>query len=318
MTAQVALAPLPVSSFRDDVIRGLARHRKELPCKWLYDEAGSALFERICELPEYYPTRVELGILHAHLPEMAALLGPRCCVIEYGSGSGRKTRLLLDHLAAPVAYVPIDIARETLVRSSRELAAAYPTLEVRPLCADYTAEAPLPVLHARPERRVVFFPGSTLGNLTPPEAGAFLKHVATLCGPGGALLLGLDLEKDPEVLERAYDDAAGVTAEFNLNLLARINRELGADFDLVSFRHRAVYDRGLGRVEMHLVSARAQTVHMGRARFEFDAAEAILTECAYKWRLDDFERLARGAGFSVERVFTDPKGWFSVQYLTVD
>ncbi len=318
MTAQAAARPIPVSSFRGDVIRGLARARKELPCKWLYDEAGSALFEQICELPEYYPTRVELGILRAHLPEMAALLGPRCCLIEYGSGSGRKTRLLLDHLTEPVAYVPIDIARETLLRSSRELAAAYPTLEVRPLCADYTAEVPLPTLHGRADRRVVFFPGSTLGNFTPPEAAAFLKHVAALCGRGGALLLGLDLEKDPEVLERAYDDAAGVTARFDLNLLARINRELGADFDLSAFRHRSVYDRGLGRVEMHLVSTRAQTVHVGRARFAFGAGEAILTECAYKWRLDDFERLARGAGLSVDRIWTDPKGWFSVQYLTVD
>jgi len=318
MSLRIRRAVPPLDSFRDEVLRGLGRVQKELPCKYFYDAAGSALFDQICDLPEYYLTRAELGILRASVPEMAALLGPRCLVIEYGSGSGVKTRLLLDQLVEPAAYVPIDISPGPLFAAARALVAAYPRLEVLPVCADYTAEYPLPRPRAKPARRAVFFPGSTIGNFSPGEAESFLKHVGQVCGRGGALLVGVDLAKGSKTLERAYDDAQGVTARFNLNLLARINRELGADFDLESFRHRAVYKRTLGRVEMHLVSECAQVVRIAESRFAFQAAEPILTECSYKWELADFEQLAWAAGWRVVRVWTDPKRRFSVQYLTTD
>ncbi|HTF35546.1 MAG TPA: L-histidine N(alpha)-methyltransferase [Myxococcota bacterium] len=318
MSLRLRRAVPPLESFRDEVLRGLARPRKELPCKYFYDATGSALFDQICELPEYYLTRAEFGILRAHAGEMAALLGPRCLVIEYGSGSGVKTRLLLDQLVDAAAYLPIDISPGPLLAAARAMVAAYPGLEVLPVCADYTAEYPLPRPHAEPRRRAVFFPGSTIGNFAPREAESFLKHVGHVCGRGGALLVGVDLAKGSKILELAYDDAQGVTARFNLNLLARINRELGADFDLASFRHRAVYERALGRVEMHLVSERAQEVQVAGARFAFCPGEAILTECSYKWELAEFEQLARGAGWRVARVWKDPRHMFSVQYLTTD
>jgi dimethylhistidine N-methyltransferase len=318
MSLRLRRAIPPLESFRDEVLRGLARPQKELPCKYFYDATGSALFEEICELPEYYLTRTELGILRAHAGEMAELLGPRCLLIEYGSGSGLKTRLLLDHLLEPAAYLPIDISPGPLLAAARAVVAAYPALEVLPVCADYTADYPLPRPRAHAARRAVFFPGSTIGNFTPGEAESFLKHVGHVCGRGGALLVGVDLVKDSKTLERAYDDSRGVTARFNLNLLARINRELGADFDLASFRHRAVYARAFGRVEMHLVSERPQPVRVAGSRFAFAAGEAVLTECSYKWGLGQFEQLARGAGWRVVRVWTDPRRQFSVQYLTTD
>lgn len=318
MSLRLRHAVPPLESFRDEVLSGLAHPRKELPCKYFYDATGSALFEQICDLPEYYLTRAELAILRAHAAEMAALLGPRCLVIEYGSGSGVKTRLLLDQLVDAAAYLPIDISPGPLLSAAHALVAAYPTLEVLPVCADYTAEYPLPRPRARPARRAVFFPGSTIGNFTPGEAESFLKHVGQVCGRGGALLVGVDVAKGAKTLERAYDDSQGVTARFNLNLLARINRELGADFDLGAFRHRAVYARALGRVEMHLVSECAQEVRVAGSRFAFSAAEAILTECSYKWDLSDFEQLARGAGWRVARVWRDPERTFSVQYLTAE
>ncbi|HKE10313.1 MAG TPA: L-histidine N(alpha)-methyltransferase [Myxococcota bacterium] len=318
MSLRLRRAVVPQENFRDEVLRGLARPRKMLPCKYFYDATGSALFDEICDLPEYYLTRDELGILRAHAPEMAALLGPRCLVIEYGSGSGVKTRLLLDQLVDPAGYVPIDISPGPLAAAAHALVAAYPTLEVLPVCADYTAEYPLPQPSATPARRGVFFPGSTIGNFTPGEAESFLKHVGQVCGRGGALLVGVDLAKGSKTLERAYDDSQGVTARFNLNLLARINRELGADFDLGAFRHRAVYERSLRRVEMHLVSKRAQEVRVAGTRFLFQAGEAILTECSYKWDLVEFEQLARGAGWRMARVWRDPQRRFSVQYLTAE
>jgi dimethylhistidine N-methyltransferase len=318
MSLRLRRAVVPPENFRDEVLRGLARPRKMLPCKYFYDATGSALFDEICDLPEYYLTRAELGILRAHAAEMAALLGPRCLVIEYGSGSGVKTRLLLDQLVDPAAYVPIDISPGPLLAAAHALVAAYPTLEVLPVCADYTAEYPLPHPSSRPARRGVFFPGSTIGNFTPGEAESFLKHVGQMCGRGGALLVGVDLAKGSKTLERAYDDSQGVTARFNLNLLTRINRELGADFDLGAFRHRAVYERSLRRVEMHLVSQRAQEVRVAGTRFSFQAGEAILTECSYKWDPAEFEQLARGAGWRRIRVWMDAQRRFSVQYLTAE
>ena len=316
--ARVRAAAPPRDSFLEDVLDGLSRRPRELPCKYFYDAAGSALFERICELEEYYPTRTELAILEDHAEEMAELLGERCVVIEPGSGSGRKTRLLLERLRRPAAYVPVDISAEPLRELARDLARTHPDLEVLAVCADYTAGPALPRQRARAARRVVFFPGSTIGNLHPQETVAFLKQTAALCGRGGGLLVGVDLPKGRALLERAYDDAEGVTARFNLNLLLRINRELGADFDPDAFRHRALWSRVRSRVEMHLVAERAQTVHLAGRRFELEAGEAIRTECSYKWSLRAFRGLAAAAGWRVRRVWTDPRRSFSVQYLTLE
>lgn len=304
-----------LARMRDEVWAGLAAPRKTLPCKWLYDAHGSALFERICELPEYYPTRTELGILEAHAGEMARRLGDRCLLVEYGSGSSRKTRLLLDRLEAPAGYVPIDISRAALTASARALAAAYPSLEVLPVCADYGEPLALPRPRRSARRRAVFFPGSTIGNFTPPDAQRFLARMAQVAGAGGGILIGADLRKDPAILEAAYDDAAGVTAAFDRNLLVRINRELAADFPVERFRHEAVWNDGEGRVEMHLVSLDARTVTVAGRRFAFAAGESIHTENSYKYTLPGFAALAAGAGLAVRRVWTDPRGWFSVQWL---
>ncbi len=306
------------SAFLADVALGLSRPQKTLPCKYFYDSAGSALFEEICDLEEYYLTRTEIGILRAHLPEIAQRLGARCVVVEYGSGSGTKTHLLLDALSEPVAWVPIDISSAALSSSATRIASQHPSLDVLPICADYTAALRLPPIPRGAARRVGFFPGSTIGNFAPAEASRFLAGVARTCGPGGAILLGVDLEKDPRVLERAYDDAIGVTARFNLNLLARANRELGADFDLDAFRHRALWvpdSAGAGRIEMHLVSARAQRVQVGGRAFDFARGESIHTECSYKWRLDAFDALARSVGLARRASWTDPRGWFAVLLL---
>lgn len=306
-----------LAEFRADVLRGLGQPVKELPCKYFYDAAGSALFERITELEEYYPTRTELAIMRRHVAEMAGLLGPRCLLVEYGSGSSTKTRLLLDRLLDPAGYVPIDVSGEYLFRSARALAGAYPRLEVLPLCADFTRPVELPAPRVRPARRVVYFPGSTIGNFTPAETVALLRQTAALCGRGGGLLLGADLQKDRRVLEDAYNDRLGVTAAFNLNLLARINRELGADFALDQFCHRAIYNEADGRIEMHLDSRRAQRVRVAGMEFAFAAGESIRTEYSYKYRLRDLHDLAAAAGFEVERFWTDEREYFSVHYLTV-
>jgi dimethylhistidine N-methyltransferase len=303
------------SAFQSEVLAGLRGEPKTLPCKWLYDERGSALFEAICELDEYYVTRTELGITRAHAAEMAAWLGPRCLLVEYGSGSGHKTRILLGALDDPVAYVPIDISRAALAASAAGLRAARPGLPVLPVCADYTADYVLPRPARRPRRTAVYFPGSTIGNFTPAQARRFLAHVAEACGPGGGLLIGVDLRKGRETLERAYDDAAGVTAAFNRNLLVRINRELGADFPVGRFRHVALWNADAGRVEMHLESEVAQEVRVAGERIRFAAGERIHTESSYKWRLEDFRALAAAAGWRLVRAWTDAEGLFSVQYL---
>jgi dimethylhistidine N-methyltransferase len=301
---------------RHDVLAGLRRRPRTLPCKYFYDARGSRLFEKICELDEYYLTRTELAILERSVAEMAHCLGPDCMLIEPGSGSATKTRLLLEALEDPVAWVPVDISRDVLLRSSESIDGAHPELEVLPVCADFTQAFGLPTPRRRPARRAVYFPGSTIGNFDPPEVVRFLARLRELCAPGGAVLVGADLRKDRKVLEAAYDDAAGVTAEFNLNLLLRVNRELGADFDLDRFRHRAVWDERRGRVEMHLVSTAAQTVRIGGESFSFAAGEAIHSESSYKYDLEGFAGLARAAGLAVARVWLDDRRWFSVQYLT--
>jgi dimethylhistidine N-methyltransferase len=296
-------------------LSGLRKSPKELPSKYFYDERGSSLFERICALDEYYIPSTEAAIMETYIKEMVELLGPRVLLIEYGSGSSAKTRILLDHLHELVAYVPIDICREELLCATRELVPAYSKLEVLPVCADYTSGFELPVPKQPSDRKVVYFPGSTIGNFDPVPARHFLEHIAGVCGPGGGLLIGVDLKKDPGVLHRAYNDGEGVTAAFNLNLLERINRELSGNFQLEWFEHYAFYNPAEGRVEMHLVSLRDQTVHLDNVTIPFARGESIWTENSYKFTLDEFEQMAGAAGFKVEHVWTDEKQWFSVQYL---
>jgi dimethylhistidine N-methyltransferase len=301
---------------RRDAVEGLRRHRKVLPPKHLYDDRGSRLFDDICELEEYYPTRTEVAIMRAHIRDIAALLGSNCLLIEFGSGSSTKTPLLLEHLDDPAAYVPIDIAGEHLERAARRLSALYPRLRIVPICADFTRSVELPLSDFNGARRVVYFPGSTIGNLALPEARDLLRRMANICGPRGALLLGVDLKKDVATLEDAYNDREGVTAEFNLNVLRRLNRELDADFQLDRFDHQAVYNEGEGRIEMHLVSTDSQTVRMAGTVIEFHEGETILTECSYKYSPADFAALARTAGLEVRKLWTDADQLFSVQYLT--
>ncbi len=308
------LSPDP-GNFLEDVIEGLSRSQKTLPPKYFYDERGCELFEAICGLPEYYPTRTETAIMQAHVRDMVRHLGPRCALIEYGSGNSRKTRILLDELDA-AAYMPIDIAAGQLGATCTGLAQAYPRLAIVAVCADYMRPLVLPDTAAA-ERRVVYFPGSTIGNLTVSEAASFLGNVRSLVAAGGGLLIGVDLKKDPALLDAAYNDAQGVTAEFNLNLLARANRELGADFDLAAFRHRAFYSAGPGRIEMHLVSKRAQRARVGGREFRFRADETIHTENSYKYSEAEFQALAGGAGFAPVQCWIDPDRLFAVHYLAV-
>jgi dimethylhistidine N-methyltransferase len=307
--------PLSREKMRNEILDGLRTPPRSIPCKYLYDERGSRLFARICELEEYYPTRTEIGILREHVDEMADLLGPDTLLVEYGTGEGLKTRLLLDALEEPAAYVPIDISKEALAEAAAGLRERFPELEVLPVCADYTADYPLPRPSRPPRRRAVFFPGSTPGNFSPDDAGEFLRHVADVVGPGGGVLLGLDRKKDPEILVRAYDDAEGTTAEFNLNLLRRLNRELGADFDLDRWSHRARWNEPASRVEMHLVSEVEQKVRLAETEIPFVAGETIHTENSHKFDRESIAGLADDTGLRVERDWTDPEDYFGVFYL---
>lgn len=307
-----------VSAFRADVLAGLDRPDKSLSCKYFYDARGSQLFDRICETPEYYPTRTELAIMREHAPEMARAIPPGSVLIEYGSGSSIKTRLLLDHLQQPAGYAPVDVSREHLLAASRSIATDYPHIPVFPICADFTRPFGLPPEIPRQAPRVVYFPGSTLGNFTPPSDLELLRGIAKTVGVGGAAIVGLDLQKSPEVIEAAYNDAQGVTSEFNLNLLARMNRELDADFNIDAFAHRAVYNRELGRIETYIDSQVAQTVHIAGRPIEFQAGESIHTEYSCKYTLPGFADLAASAGFSVARNFVDAKSYFCVVHLVAN
>jgi dimethylhistidine N-methyltransferase len=303
-------------TFRDEVLQGLQDSRKELPSKYFYDDVGSQLFEQICELDEYYLTRTELSIMQEQMTEIAALLGPNCLLIEYGSGSSTKVRTLLDTLRDPAGYVPIDISKEQLLRSAASLALAYPELDVLPVCADYTSDFELPLPRKPVLRRVVYFPGSTIGNFDREPAKKFLQQIARVC-QGGGLLIGVDLKKDFNILHRAYNDSQGVTAQFNKHLLVRINQELDANFQLNQFEHYAFYNPGQSRVEMHLVSLENQAVRIGDIEIAFKLGESIWTESSYKYTPDEFAQLAATAGFTVKRVWTDLRKLFSIQYLTV-
>ena len=309
------IAPASADHLTNTALDGLRKSPKELSPVWFYDELGSTLFDSICELPEYYVTRTEIVIMEAHATEMAAALGPRIALIEYGSGSSLKTRLLLDRLDNPASYVPIDISRDYLLEAASVLARDYPSLQIAPVCADFTQPFDLPVQIAAAQRRVVYFPGSTLGNFEPAQAVQVLAGMRTIIGRRGAVLIGIDLKKDPRVLERAYDDRSGVTARFNLNALRHINRELGADFDLTAFEHRALWVEEQSRIEMHLVSRRDQVVHLGDEEVTIGRDEHLRTECCHKYTLETFAELAAEADLSVRQVWTDSEQQFSVQLL---
>ena len=306
-----------VDEFLSEAVYGLAQAQKILPCKFLYDEEGSRLFNEICELDEYYPTRTETGILCDNIDEIVALMGPACRLVEFGSGTSAKTRHLLNRLPELSSYLPIDISGEQLLESSAHLSRDFPGLEIHPIEADYGEISELPASGRKPKRTVAFFPGSTIGNFEPEEAVVFLSRVAALCGANGGLLIGVDRKKDKRLLELAYNDRKGVTARFNLNLLARANRELGADFDLASFHHRAPYNECLGRIEMHLVSARPQVVHLNSHQFHFSQGEHITTEYSYKYTLPGFTRLAKKAGFELVKSWDDRNHLFGVSFLKV-
>ncbi len=304
----------PADALRDEVLSGLRDTPKHLPAKLFYDARGSRLFDAICELDAYYLTRTEEAIMEAHAGEIVEVLGPHVLLVEYGSGSSRKTRILLERLEAPAGYVPVDISRDHLVRAAERIASAYPDLPVLPVCADYTASFRLPEPDGHVRRTVVYYPGSTIGNFTPEAARGFLARIARQVGPDGGLLVGVDLKKDAARLRAAYNDAEGVTAAFNKNVLRRINRELGADFDLDRFRHEAVYNAEEGRIEMYLVSETDQEVVVDGVRIAFAAGERICTEYSYKYTIEDFAALAAEAGWAVERVWTDDDRLFSVHY----
>jgi len=302
--------------FLRDILSGLSRRPRSIPPKYFYDARGSHLFEAICELPEYYLTRTEAGLLQQHAGDIAALAGEDCCLIEPGSGNCDKVRLLLESLR-PSAYVPIDISCDHLQEAAECIARDFPWLRVHALCTDITTAVSLPFKPAQ-ARRVLFYPGSSIGNFEAAQAVAFLRDLASLAAAGGALLIGVDLRKDAAILNAAYNDAAGLTAEFNLNLLRRINSELGADFDLAGFDHHAFYNPAAGRIEMHLISTRRQTVRIAGEQFEFRPGENIHTENSYKYTIDGFQTLARRAGFSPVAVWSDSRNLFTVHYLQRD
>lgn len=301
-----------LADWRQDILAGLLAPQKRLSPKYLYDERGSQLFDEICSLPEYYQTRTELGLLRAHGAEIAALVGPRAHVVELGAGSSRKARLLLSCLEAPERYFPVDISAQYLQEQAADVAAAFPQLAVHPVAADFTRPFALPPNVAR-ERTLVFFPGSTIGNLSRARAAALLASIAERIG--GALLIGVDVCRDPAVLHPAYNDSRGVTAAFNLNLLARLNRELAADFDLESFRHAAVYDATHGRIEMRLVSRRPHVATVAGVPISFKAGEHIVSEHSHKYSLQELAAMAQAAGWRVERCWTDGAARFSVNFL---
>ena len=302
-------------SFRDSVLSGLSGEPKSLPCKFFYDLHGAELFERITEVPEYYLTRTELSILETNAGAIAAHIGPHARLIELGSGALRKVRILLSALDAPAAYVPVDISREQLKAAGEQLAGDFPDLPVVAVCADYTRPFTLPPLPGRPGKRVGFFPGSTIGNFEPEGVVAFLKHCAQLLGPGGEIVIGADVKKDPAILNAAYNDAAGTNAAFNLNLLERINRELEGDLKIDQFAHVAFYEEAKGRVELYVKSLTEQTVRIAGRHFDLSRDELIHTENSYKYAIPEFRALAARAGFRPVDAWTDRSELFSVHYF---
>jgi L-histidine N-alpha-methyltransferase len=314
-TRSPSVKPTPeIESFAQDVVTGLSAQPKWMSAKHFYDAEGSRLFERIMGLPEYYPTRSEMSVLREHAAAIADLIPDGAALVEFGSGSNAKIRLLLDAAPELAAYVPVDISAEYLEEQAEELRRDFPDLDILPIAADFTKRFELPAkVRSRP--RVGFFPGSTIGNFEPLAAVSFLRNAARILGRGAVMIIGVDLVKDKATLNAAYNDAEGVTAAFNLNLLTRINRELGADFDLDQFEHRAFYEPKRQRIEMHLVSRKQQKVAMNWKIFEFKRGETIHTENSYKYSLERFKALAQGSGWTPRESWTDPDGMFSVHAL---
>lgn len=304
-------------AFHRDVVAGLRKRPKQLRSKYFYDERGSELFDQICQLDEYYLTRTEFAIMKRDAAEMAAQIGPGVRLVEFGSGSSIKTRILLDHLPDPIAYVPVDISREHLHKTANRLSQADPHIEMLPVCADFTKPFDLPNSQRESTHTAVYFPGSTIGNLQPDDARVLLSRIAALCGDGGGLLIGFDLQKDVEVLEAAYNDSKTVTAEFNLNMLRRINRELDADFDVDQFEHVAFYNDERGRIEMHLRSRRRQTVEVLGDAIDFAKDETICTEYSHKYTIEGFAAMAAEAGLTLRRHWTDSRRYFAVAHFAV-
>ncbi len=309
--------PVSKALMLQEVTVALSHHPKTLPCKYFYDAVGSTLFDSICELPEYYPTRTETKIMREHVEEMMSCVGHGAALIEYGSGSSVKTRILLDHSTDLELYVPVDISGEHLSNTSAGLSKAYPYLKILPITADYTQLFELPDAIQLAARRVIYFPGSTIGNFHKSEAVDFLRLMSKISGKNGGMLIGVDLKKDINVIEAAYNDSAGVTEAFNKNILDRLNKDLKCTFDLAHFRHLAFYNEALGRIEMHLVSTCAQEVWAADYMFKFDEGESIWTESSYKYSPHEFAQIAALGGWNVQSIWTDPNEWFSVQYLTV-
>jgi dimethylhistidine N-methyltransferase len=306
-----------VSTFEADVLAGFSATPKRLPAKYFYDGAGSRLFERITDLPEYYPTRSEMSILRDHASDVAKLIPEGAALVEFGSGSSKKARILLGALRPLAAYVPVDICGEMIEQEALDLRPDFPGLKVLPVTADITQNFVLPEPAKAAQVRVGFFPGSTIGNFEPHEAAAFLRNAGRILGVGATLIVGADLIKPVEVLNAAYNDAAGITAKFNLNLLVRINRELGGTFKLDTFEHHAFYNRERHRVEMHLASLKRQKVKVAGETIEFRAGETIHTENSYKYSVESLGALARGAGWQPAGVWTDERKYFSIQAFTL-
>jgi dimethylhistidine N-methyltransferase len=306
-----------LSAFATDVLAGLGTTPKRVPAKYFYDETGSRLFEQITEVPEYYPTRSEMQALRDHAAEIAALIPAGAALVEFGSGSTKKARIVLNAARPLAAYVPVDISGEMLAREAAELRADHPRLKVLPVVADFCFPFDLPREAKAAPERVGFFPGSTIGNFEPHEAAAFLRNAARILGPKSTLIIGADLIKDVDVLNAAYNDAAGVTAEFNLNLLTRINRELGGTFRRACFEHHAFFNRARSRIEMHLASLKRQKVKVMGETIDFRAGETIHTENSYKYSVDSLRALARGVGWLPAGVWTDTQGYFSIQAFTL-
>ncbi len=309
-------APAADPAFQQNVLEGLARPQKAISSRWLYDEIGSHLFEQITQLDEYYPTRTEAAIFQAARSEIAQACGAGAVIVEYGAGAAIKTRILLAALERPCAYVPLDISEDFLHAAARDLARDFPGLDIHPIATDFMTHTDLSQLPDCGGRRIGFFPGSTIGNLTDAQIGVFLTEARRALGPDARFLLGVDLRKSPEILIPAYDDARGVTAAFNLNLLQRINRELGADFDIAAFAHEARWNDAESQIEMHLVARQALRVHLAGLTFEFSAGESILTEISRKFEIASLARLAAQSGWTLDRQWSDPANYFCVALLS--
>jgi dimethylhistidine N-methyltransferase len=306
------------SDFCNEVLLGFSKPQKAIHPKFLFDKHGADIFEQICELEEYYITRTEFALLRTHCKEIAELIGEKCLLIEYGSGNSQKFRIFLDVLKEPSAYMPIDISKEYMLKGSEEISKAYPELDVISVCADITQKLVIPLYDKKAVKtKVIFFPGSTIGNLNYLEAVELLNQSANIVGTGGGMLLGVDLKKDPQILHAAYNDSQNITADFNLNLLARINRELDGNFDLSAFSHYAFYNPKEGRIEMHLVSLKKQVVSIKGQEFSFQIGESIHTENSYKFSIDEVEDLSKKCGFKLKKVWSDPDNFCGMFYLAV-